>query len=101
MGNTRTGREVESALRKKGFVVKSDGKHIRFYLLGEQGEKTGIATLISHGMGGQAIGADLITQMARQLHLTKRQFLNFIDCTVSEMEYREILRGQNDITPSD
>ena len=33
--------------------------------------------------------------MARQHRLTKAQFLDFIDCTVSEEDYRAILREQD------
>jgi len=40
-------------------------------------------------------GLPLISQMARQHRLTKAQFLDFIDCTVSEEDYRAILREQD------
>ena len=43
---------------------------------------------------GDTIGTKLISEMARQLHLTKKQFLDLIDCTVTEEDYRTILREQ-------
>ncbi len=43
---------------------------------------------------GETIGANLLSQMSRQLHLTKAQFLALIDCTLSEEGFRDILKGQ-------
>ncbi len=50
--------------------------------------------MVSHGMGNSTIGSKLISDMARQLHLTKSQFLALIDCTLDEAGYREILTTQ-------
>jgi len=47
--------------------------------------------MISHGMGGSSLSAKLIGNMARQLHLTKKQFLALIDCPLDEEGYRAIL----------
>jgi len=85
MGSARTGREIDAALRQKGFVRELNGKHIRYFF------SSRIFTHISHGMMGTAIGPPLISLMARQLGLTKKQFLALIDCTLDEDGYREIL----------
>ena len=50
-------------------------------------------TLMSHGMMGSSLSADLISRMARQLQLTKKQFLDLIDCTLDEEGYRAILQS--------
>ena len=42
-------------------------------------------------MLGRSLSAKLIGEMARQLHLTKKQFLQLIDCTMTKEMYREIL----------
>ena len=87
MSSVRTGREIDGALRKKGFQRELDGKHIRYFF------NERIFTHISHGMMGESIGAPLIAQMARQLHLSKKQFLDMIDCSLEEAGYREILQS--------
>jgi len=94
MGSVRPGRSIDSALRKKGFLRESDGAHVHYYLLRSVGEKSMIKTKISHGMMGSMISAKLIGEMAHQLHLTKKQFLNLIDCALDERNYREHLRSQ-------
>ena len=85
MGSTRTGRDIDMALCQKGFRRELDGKHIRYFY------NARVFTHISHGMMGTAIGPPLLAQMARQLRLTKKQFLELIDCTMTEEKYREIL----------
>jgi hypothetical protein len=87
MGRVRKGREIDVALCKKGFVREVDGNHICYVLTGSH-----VQTKVSHGAMGDTIGANLISRMARQLHLTKAQFLEFIDCTIDEDGYREIVR---------
>jgi hypothetical protein len=50
-----------------------------------------IKTMMSHGMMGSSLSADVVSKMARQLHLSTTQFLALIDCTLSEEKYRDIL----------
>jgi hypothetical protein len=38
------------------------------------------------------IDVNILSLMARQLHLTKKQFLDLIDCPLDEAGYRGILR---------
>ena len=90
MGSVRSGREIDSALRRKGFIRETDGDHIHYCFISNTGEKSTIKTKISHGMTS-TINADLISKMARQLHLTKRQFLDLVDCNLSEEGYRIII----------
>ena len=87
MGSVRSGRQIDSALRKKGFERVVIGKHIHYFFGGD----SLIVTHMSHGSMGDTIGANLISQMARQLQLTKKQFLELIDCTLDEAGYREII----------
>jgi hypothetical protein len=90
MSNTRSGRQTDTALCKKGFRKVLSGKHIQYFLFARPGEpELDIRTMISHGMMGSALSADLMNKMARQLHLTKAQFLDFIDCRMSEEDYRK------------
>lgn len=95
MGNVRSGRSIDSALRKKGFLRDSDGDHVHYYFLCRSGERSSVKTKMSHGMMGSTVSAKLIKEMSHQLHLTKAQFLALIDCTLDEDGYRNILREQN------
>ena len=94
MSSIRSNREIHGALSKKGFHVEKDNDHVRYYHLDSQGKETGIKTKISHGALGATVSLKLISKMARQLHLTKSQFLALIDCPISEEDYRIILRKQ-------
>jgi hypothetical protein len=92
MRSVRLGREIDTALRKKGFLRELAGKHIHYYLI----DHSEIVTHMSHGMMGSTINVDLIGKMARQLRLTKTQFLDLIDCRLSEKEYRQILQNYDE-----
>ncbi len=94
MGRVRKGRDIDAALRKKGFRRDADRDHVYYFLTDSDGNDVGVKTKISHGMMGETLSADLISKMARQLHLTKAQFLELIDCTLDEAGYREILERQ-------
>ena len=89
MGRTRKGRDIDSALCQKGFRRAIDGDHICYFFSGSH-----VKTKISHGMMGRDIGPELLGLMAKQLHLTKKQFLLLIDCTMTEEMYREILHNR-------
>ncbi|MGL4944206.1 MAG: hypothetical protein ACRC46_13575 [Thermoguttaceae bacterium] len=91
MGRVRSARDIDASLRRKGFSRVVDGKHVHFFLRTTRGGKLGVSTLMSHGMGGTAIGDNLLSLMSRQLHLSKVEFLNLVDCTLTETEYRELL----------
>ena len=89
MGSTRKGRDIDAALRKKGFHRIVAGDHLYYHFGG-----TRIKTKMSHGMMGHSLSAELIGNMARQLRLTKVQFLALIDCELDEKTYRAALRSQ-------
>lgn len=90
MGRVRKGRDIDTALCKKGFRREIDGDHFCYFLTGSK-----VKTKMSHGMMGHTIGAQLLGLMARQLHLTKALFLDLIDCTLDEAGYRDILNSQD------
>ena len=96
MSSVRSGRAIDAALRKKGFRRDLDGKHIWYYFQDFQGEDSSVKIMMSHGVFGETIGASLISQMARQLHLSKTQFLDLIDCSMDEAEYRTVLHEQGE-----
>lgn len=86
-------RDISSSLLKKGFVQhESDHTHYTFY---KDNQKTSVWTKISHGE--RDIGDTLINIMQKQLKLTKKQFLDFVNCPLSKEEYRKILLDSNSI----
>jgi predicted RNA binding protein YcfA (HicA-like mRNA interferase family) len=88
-------KEVSAGLQKKGFAAR-EGDHT-FYHLIVNGKKTVINTKISHGE--KEIGDKLLGMMARQLRLSRRDFLNLVDCPLSLDEYLLVLRQAGHIDP--
>lgn len=91
MGNVHSAQKGESALRKKGFQRLADGDHIHFIFFNKN-EEAVVRTKISHGPKGRTLSVKLISEMAKQCQLTKQQYLDFVECRLSEDEHREILR---------
>ena len=87
MGSNRKGRDADAALCKKGFQRNKSGDHIRYSLA----DKPYIRTKMSHGMLGSALSAERIGDMARQLLLSKKQFLDLIDCHLDAAGYQAII----------
>ena len=92
MSSNRKGRDIDSALRKKGFSRDKSSDHFRYTFV----SMPYVRTMISHGVMGDSIGADLISRMSRQLHLSKEQFLELIDCTLDAAGYQAIIEGSGD-----
>lgn len=83
---------VSSALLRKGFRLKNNRhKHYIFYL--PDGRKTRIKTYMSHNR--QDIGSHLVSQMSKQLHLTKEEFKNLVDCILTMNDYLAVLQSKN------
>src|SRR5579871_2178995 len=81
-------RQVGNGLQRKGFTSRQ-GDHTYFHFC-VNGKKTKIYTKISHGEN--EIGDRLLGMMARQLRLSKRDFLELVDCPLSLDEYQRVLR---------
>ncbi len=89
---TRTRKAVEAALEKKGFV-REDGDHHYFYLVDDAGRRTGVFTKTSHSPKHKDLSDPLLGEMAKQVRLTKRDFLRLVDCSLDEGEYRKRIRA--------
>ena len=88
----RKRKDVESALSQKGFTLQEQADH-RYYFFYLDGKQV-VRTKVSHGTKYRDLGDDLITQMARQCRLTKQQFLNLVDCPMSQGQYEQVLQSQ-------
>ncbi len=84
----RSARNVAANLERKGFIA-DDGNHT-FYRLFVNGKNTGIRTKISHGE--KEIHDGLLSQMAKQTRLAKKEFLELVDCPLTEAQYLGLLR---------
>lgn len=88
---------VIAALTKKGFAQsKSKKDHIYFHLIFE-GKEYPIRTKVSHGSAHSEIGEVLIGQMAKQMMLSRQQFLDFVKCQISKEAYIQILKENGEI----
>lgn len=76
--------DVERALRSKGFI-QSESHHHFFIYHSIAGRKTPAKTKTSHGQ--REISDDLLGKMARQVKLTKGDFLDLVDCPLSREAY--------------
>jgi hypothetical protein len=94
--NTRKAREVKQALNSKGFREDAKRDHI-YYFLYHEGRKTAIHTKISHNE--RDIDSPLLSQMARQLRVSKSQFNDLLDCPLTAGGYVEFLIAHRYVVP--
>jgi len=80
-------RDIKAALARKGFVSR-DGDH-EYFIFHCDGKKTSVMTKFSRS----ATEADdwLQSQVAKQIKLSKAQFIRFVECAMSANEYRALL----------
>ncbi|HEX2210789.1 MAG TPA: type II toxin-antitoxin system HicA family toxin [Longimicrobium sp.] len=81
---TRKQSDVEAALVRKGFR-ESDTHHRYFVYHTEAGLKSKIRTKTSHG--GRELDDWLLAQMARQCGVSRKDFLDLVDCPLDRAGY--------------
>jgi hypothetical protein len=90
---------IETGLLRKGFREKV-GDH-RFFIYHDQnGKKTSVRTKTSHGTGHRELNDGLVSLMAQQCRLTKKQFGQLIECPLSQAEYEKLLIAAGHIKTS-
>lgn len=78
-------REIESALTSKGFLpTNTDHEYFFFYV---DGKKTSVWTKLS--FGDKEYGDPLLGQIKKQLHLTKGELIDLIECPLTEEMFRK------------
>ncbi len=85
----RAKKDVESALLKKGFQ-RDYGDHVWFIYYTQEGKKTTIRTKTSHGKT-KDLGDSLLKAMSRQVRVSKSDFLELLDCPLSQGAYEKLL----------
>lgn len=93
---TLKARVVAAALKKKGFLEDTSGNHV-YYWYWFNDRKTTIRTCISHGE--DEIDKWLICKMARQLFLSKDDFVELVSCSLDADAYRERMVFEGHILP--
>ncbi len=94
---TRKAREIKEGLTKKGFIaVQRDHTYLFFSV---EGRKSGIHTKISHGRS--EYGDNLLSFVAKELHLSRKQLDDLLDCPLSYEGYLSVLREKKVITTQD
>lgn len=81
-------KKISASFIKKGFLEVADRADKKYYLL-LNGRKVGIHTFVSHGT--KECGERLISEMKKQVCLSKREFIDLIDCPMTKEEYIGIL----------
>lgn len=86
----RDKRDVEAALAAKGFE-RDLGDHRFFVFHTIEGLRTPVRTKTSHGTSTRSIGDELLSQMARQCKLSRKDFILLVDCPLSREDYERRL----------
>ena len=81
-------RDIEYSLPRKGFV-RNPSRDI-YFSFQFAGKDWGISTYVSHGE--REIGDSLIGRMAKQVKLSKRDFVRLVECPMDHGEYIEKLK---------
>jgi acyl-CoA hydrolase len=79
-----------NALVNKGFARVESKHHTMFWLV-VHGTRTSIRTRISHGQ--RKVDDTLLSEIARELHLPKRDLLRFIQCEITAEGYADLMIG--------
>lgn len=81
-------------LQRKGFRKRQGGdKYFHLYV---DGKKTAVFTFVSHGE--REIHDGLLAQMAKQTKLVKKEFIDLVDCPLTEEEYLKLLRERGHVS---
>ena len=92
-------REFEKALLQKGFQLERRTTDKLFYFY-HDGKKTQVHTKISEGRG-ITLGKPLLSAIKRQMFFDSPvQLEQFIECTIDQAAYIELLRVKNAIGPA-
>lgn len=80
-------RVIENALSQKGFKKKES--HHKKYTLYINGKRTSIYTFVSHGT--KEYGDNLLNKMKNQLHISREELNDLIDCPLKHEDLVRIL----------
>lgn len=81
--------DIEKALKAKGFILRDrPGDDHRYYDYNTKaGLKSTVFTKVSLGSKYKTLDDSLVAKMAKQLKLSKREFENYVQCTLTHDQY--------------
>lgn len=82
--------EIERGLLRKGFENK-EGDHHYYIYRNLSGQKTAIFTKTSHTPKLRELPDRLLSLMAKQCRLSKSDFFDLVDCSLSRENYEKML----------
>jgi len=82
-------KDIISSMTKKGFKLDVDGKHKRLIYM-HNGKTSSIVTHYSHS--SDEVGDFLIKKMADQIKISKKQFLELVECTLNADDYLKLVK---------
>lgn len=78
-------------LCKKGFEERQGGAHRAFNYVTKDGRRTSISTHVSRSPQHRIISENLVSLMAKQCCLPKREFIRFALCELDQDAYEALL----------
>lgn len=88
-------RDVRGCFSRKGFEKHEGGRHEKYYHT-DDGGRSDVLTVLSRQSGGTTVSLQLQGSIARQLKLSIAQFQEFVSCSISKEEYRDIVKSRED-----
>jgi hypothetical protein len=86
---SRPSKKIERACLKLGFKIDVS-KHHRVLTFEKNGKETRVYTYLSHG--NKDYGDRLLSEVAHQLYVSKKELLRLIDGDMTLEEYEHILK---------
>lgn len=89
---------LEAALLNKGFAHDADKApdHIWFRLY-DGTKKTAVTTKVSRGSSHKDLSDPIVSAIARQIGLTKKELGSYVACTLSAADYLSLMRSREKI----
>ena len=83
--------EIRNSLIGKGFEQSEGGNHEKYYFYDRFGRRTSVFTVLSRRRAGKDVAIGLQNQIARQLKISRAQFIEFVDCSLTQESYEQHL----------
>jgi hypothetical protein len=87
--------KIRKALTDKCFLEVTNKKTHDFYYLIVDGRKQPVFTRLSRGTSYRDYSDGLVSNVAKQIGLTKPEFLDYVDCKLELVDYLQLLRGRS------
>jgi hypothetical protein len=94
--NEISAKNLAKALERKGFQKVGGTRHDQYYFF-YNGLQTGIRVAISRGSKHTYSGS-LLNYVLKEMYLAKKQFEDFVSCSLSEEMYIEYLKENNKLS---